>query len=436
MALGLSLSVTAAETEGTLTLDEAIRLGLARNPGLAAVRAEANAADAGVREAQGGRWPRVSLEAGARRSDNQVTVFSDKLTSGMFTADDFALDNLNDPDAISHTNAAVALEMPLYTSGRIRHGVEAAEGLSGASRSQVRAAEADLTAAITEAYFGIALALEAVKVAESAVTDARGHEKVAAARHDAGSALRSDLLRAQVQRLSRERDLERRRADVDLARARLRRLIAAPLEEPVDPVTHLTEPSQPLGEASTWVGRALAVRPEIEAARRQADAARAAAGLARADVGPEIAGMARYERNADGFDWGAGSYLVGVSIRWTAFDRGRIARTEAADARVTAAEAHERAAADNVSLEVQQAYLDARVADRSLGVAREAVQAAEAARRITADRYAGGLLPITDLLNVETELTAARLGEISALYDTIVGRVRLSRAAGVLEEPR
>ncbi len=185
-----------------------------------------------------------------------------------------------------------------------------------------------------------------------------------------------------------------------------------------------------------WIGRARAVRPEIEAARRQADAARAAAGMARAAIGPEVAGMARYERNADGFDWGDGSYLVGVSIRWTAFDRGRLARTEAANARVRSAEAQERAAADGVALEVQQAYLDARVADRSLSVAREAVQAAETARQITADRYAGGLLPVTDLLNVETELVAARLGELSALYDTIVGRVRLSRAAGVLEESR
>jgi len=448
ISLGLSGAVTTASAQeatsgtveasdhGTLTLDEAIRLGLTRNPGLAAARAGADAAEAGVREAETGYWPRIGLEAGARRSDNQVTVFSDKLTSGMFTADDFALDSLNNPDPVSHTSAAVSLELPLYTAGRIRHGVDAAAGQSSASRSRVRAAEADLTAAITESYFGIALAREAVRVAETAVIDAQGHEQVAAARYEAGSALRSDLLRAQVQRLSRERDLARRRGDLDIARARLRRLIAAAPDEPVDPATPLEQPDAPLGDQAAWIERALSTRPEIETARHETGAARAAAGVAHAAIGPEVAALARYERNADGFDWGAGSYLVGVGIRWTAFDRGRYSRNEAAVARVRAAEAAEQAVGDTVALEVQQAWLDARVADSSLAVAREAVGAAEAARRITADRYGGGLLPLTDLLNVETELVSARLGELSALYDTIVGRVRLSRAAGALEESR
>jgi len=85
---------------------------------------------------------------------------------------------------------------------------------------------------------------------------------------------------------------------------------------------------------------------------------------------------------------------------------------------------------DAVLLEVEQAYRDALVAEKGLAVAREAVSAAEEARRITAERYLAGLLPITDLLDVETELTRARMEELSARYDAVVGRARLERAAG------
>jgi outer membrane protein TolC len=85
---------------------------------------------------------------------------------------------------------------------------------------------------------------------------------------------------------------------------------------------------------------------------------------------------------------------------------------------------------------VEQAYRDAEVAGRSLATARQAIAAAEEARRISADRYASGLLPLTDLLDAETGLVEARLAEIAARHDTIVGRVRLQRAAGRLEVPR
>ena len=85
---------------------------------------------------------------------------------------------------------------------------------------------------------------------------------------------------------------------------------------------------------------------------------------------------------------------------------------------------------DAVLLEVEQSFRDAVVASGSLAVALEAASAAEEARRITAERYEGGLLPISDLLDVETELMRARLLEISARYDAVVGRARLERAAG------
>lgn len=125
-----------------------------------------------------------------------------------------------------------------------------------------------------------------------------------------------------------------------------------------------------------------------------------------------------------------------MGIRWTAFDRGRSARQEAARQRATAAAAAIRATEDAVRLEVERAYRDAEVAGRDVVRARESVAAAEEARRISADRYASGLLPLTDLLDSEESLHEARLAEIAARHDAVLGRVLLQRAAGRLEVPR
>jgi outer membrane protein TolC len=419
-----------------LSLDEAIRLGLSRNPALAAVRSEAEASTADARTAEALRWPRLTAEAGARRTDHQVMVFGDKLTAGEFTAGDFALDNLNNPDPVSHLSTALALEAPLYTSGRLRWGIESARDAAGMAQAGLHAAEVDLTARITEAYFAIALARAAVGMAETSLSDARGHESVAAARFEAGAALKSDHLRVQVFRLGRERDLDRRQADLAVATSRFARLLGLDPGEAPELTTPLEAPTGSIGSLDEWTARAMQGAGAIEVSRRAADAAESRARSARSALGPELSGFARYERNSSHLDAGQGSYLLGVGLRWAAFDRARAFRISSAEAHRVASVASSRAVEDSVLQEVEQAFHDAAVAERSLAVNREAQGAAEEARRISAERYEGGLLPLTDLLDVETELMNTRLSGISALYETVVGRVRLASAAGTLEVPR
>lgn len=421
----------------TLTLPEAIRTGLLQNPALLALRAEAGASGADLEAARAARWPRLFTDASWHATDNPVAVFGDKLTSAQFAAADFAIGSLNHPGSVDHAGAALVLEAPLYTSGRIRAGIEAGREASLASLARVRGAESDLVARITVAYHGVSLAAAAVLVAESAVASASGHERVARARFENGAALKSDFLRAQVHRLARQRGLERKRADLDLAHAGLRLLLGLPQGGPlVAAASDLTPPADPPGDLRDWIDAAAAERQEIEAARRSSLAAAAAGRAAGAARGPEIAGTARFERNAAGLEAGEGSFFAGVGIRWTAFDRGRAARIEAARQRAAAAAATSRAIEDAVGLEVERAYRDAEVAARSLAAAQQAVAAAEEALRISVDRYASGLLPLTDLLDAETGLVEARLAEISARHDTVIGRVLLQRAAGRLEVPR
>ena len=420
---------------GLLTLHEAVQLAIARNPSLAAVRLEAVAFGSDREEAAASRWPRLLTEADWHHTDSPVAVFSDKLMAAQFTAADFALDSLNHPDASSHESVAVAVEAPLYTSGRTRSAIEAANETSLAAQAQLREATAGLIAEVTSAYDAILLAQAAVEVAKSALDSTAGHERVATARFENGAALKSDVLRAQVQRLSRERDLERSQANLEIARARFATLLGAtPGETWVLVEAERETVAAPLGDLRDWVA-ASAAGPEVEAARRTGSAAGAQERFESAARGLELGGIARYEWHANGLDPGEGSYFAGVSLRWTAYDRGRAARIDAAQARTAAAEARSRAVEDRARLEVEQAYRDAQVADHSIGTARRAVAAAEEARRITAERYAGGLLPLTDLLDAESALLQARLAEIGARFDASVSRVRLQRAAGRVEIP-
>ncbi|HEV8200310.1 MAG TPA: TolC family protein [Candidatus Polarisedimenticolia bacterium] len=424
---------------GPLTLPDAVRVAFERDPALAAARAEADAWSADLDAARAARWPRLLTAAEWHRTDGQVAVFGDKLMAGEFTADDFALDALNDPEALNHASLGVLVQAPLYTAGRIRHAIDAADESSLASRAHLRAAAIDLVEEVTRAYDGALLAQATVGIARDALVNARGHERAAAARYEEGSALKSDPLRAEVHRLARERDLERADAGLEIVRSRLRVLLGlAPGDAILLADAEPLAPAEPLTGLQEWLDASAAAggRPEIEAARRAGAAAEAQDRAAAAARGPEVDGIARYDVHANGLDGGEGSYFAGLQIRWAAFDRVRSSRIDAARARAQAAEAWSRVAEDRARLDVEQAWRDADVADRNAAIARQGLAAAEEARRIAAERYAGGLLPLTDLLDAETALLETRLAEIGARFDAAVSRVRLSRASGRLEVPR
>jgi outer membrane protein TolC len=421
----------------TLTLEDAVRLGLEHAPELAAGRAGKSAAEADRDAASGARWPRLLAEASWHRSDNQVQVFSDKLTAADFTPADFAIDTLNHPDAIDHGLAALGIEFPLYTSGRLSNGIEAAREDALAAAARVRGSETDTVAAVTEAYYAVAFEEARVATAQAALDNAAAHESVAEARFENGAALKSDWLRTRSFRLGRARGLESERAALETASWRLRVLLGLSAEHsPALAIADLPEPPSDPGDLQGWLKDAQATRPDLEASRHERLAAEAAARVAGAARGPDIGGTVRYEEHANDLSSADGSYFAGIGIRWTAFDRARGARVAAARARAEASAALDRGAGVRAAVEVEGAWRATGVALRNLASARQEAEDAAEARRIVAERYASGAGPLTDVLDSESNLLEARLAEIAARYDALVGRVRLERAANRLEVPR
>ena len=448
IALGVTLVLGPRDSRGAetpreaLTLQEAIAEALRQSPLVAAADADARAAGSDRDAARGARLPRVGLEAGLHRTDNQVAAFGDKLLAGQFTAADFAIDQLNHPDPVNHAGAALVIEAPLYTAGRLSHRVEAGEAEAGAAAARQRGAEADLVLAVTTAYQNLVAAGARVEIARQALTSAEGQERLAEAQAGAGAALRSDRLRAQVQRLARAMELEAQQSARSLARTRLALLLGrrqADAESVAVAASDIEAPPDIQGEGddlASWLERSRAGRPEIEEARYAEGAASARAAAADADHRPEVAGTARYERNALGFEDGTGAYFAGVTIRWSALDAGRGARLEAERWRAAASRARRSAVEDQVALDVEESWRAGRLASIRAALAREAVGSAEEARRIVAERYAAGLQPLTDLLDVEEALLQARLADVGARLDASLARARLARTAGGEETKR
>jgi outer membrane protein TolC len=421
----------AAATAGgqRLTLDEAIAATLENNPDLRAARAAEREGAARVAEARAAYLPRVDLVEAWQRGNNPVYVFGSLLSQQRFTAANFALDALNDPDAVTSHRAAVSIDQPLFDTARLS-GIRAA-GLGRLVASlSAREAAADLALAATRAY-GDALRAGTSQAAAAAAVAAAKEDLARAERsRDVGMGTESDVLSLRVHLAQmQERDIQAT-SGVTIATAQLNRLMGTPLDHEVilaepAPAT-VTVPSREAAEQA-----AVRDRPAFQRAAVQQSLAETARRAAGAAFLPQVYVQGLYEVNGHTFTDRASSWMVAGQVRWNLFaGGGDLARLRAATESAARAAAERQSAEAGLRLEAwtTRSQLEAAVAREAVG--RSAVLQARESQRIIRDRYDAGLASVNDVLRAANALLDAETLRISSIVDVMVAKAALDRATG------
>lgn len=425
--LVLLLTARFAAAADPLSLPEAIRRSWQRHPSLAAAQAAARAADAGVAQAQAGRMPRVDFAETAMRGNNPVYVFGSLLTQRQFTAANFALPALNQPDFLNNFQSLLTAEQVLWDAGRQRQSTLLARleaQRAGVGRQEVELALASRTA---RAYLDALLAEAALPVAEQAIRSAEADLVQARAVRDAGRSTDADVLSVEVHVAQTQQTLIARRADVVMARAALNELTG----EALDAAPPLTTTLQP---PSAGAAAAAPQRPEQERARLDSELARQRTVLAKLAWRPQVSLRAAFEADRQRFVTRAGAnWMGGVTLRWNLFDggaqranvRGAVETERAATSQAAAVDAR-------VKREVFQAQAQLDSTRARVAVAEKSVAAAAESLRITRDRYGAGLATVTDLLRTETAALETKLHVLAAQHGVRAALLNLAVAQGSL----
>jgi TolC family type I secretion outer membrane protein len=418
-----------------LSLAQAVEIALRENPALSAAQSQVEIAEQRVVQERAGLLPRLTVSEGYQRSNNPTQVFSTKLNQERFAAQDFDIDRLNQPNAVNDFATNVTATWPLYDGGRSYHGWQQAQlGRDAAGQALARACQ-QVTARTTAAYAGALLASERLAVVDSAMASARAHLAAAETRYGSGLAVRSDLLQAQV----RLADLEQQRllaeSQIEVARSALNAAMGAPDPVRFDLSDRLEAGEAPGGALENWLATARERRLELKELDSREAMAQEEIGKARSGHLPRLDLVGNYQIHTEDFDGSADNYSAGAVISLDLFS-GLAPSAKMAEARAARrqVQALRRQVESQVFLEVRQAYTQTASASQRITVSRQAVAQAEEALRIVANRYAGGLLTIVDLLTAENALQHARMGHAQALHDYAVGKAGLRLAAGVLDE--
>ncbi|MFN7917937.1 MAG: TolC family protein [Vicinamibacterales bacterium] len=415
----------------TLTLERVIQDAQAANPLVRVARAGATEAAAGVGAAGAARFPRLTLSEGWQRGNQPIFVFGSLLASRRFAASDFAVDQLNHPDAIGAFHAAAAMEHVLFDGGARSAALAGAGARARMAESGVAEASQAVAVAAVDAY-GQMLMAQSLKHATSAALEA-GREDLrrATRRRDAGLATEADVLALAVL----VADLEQRSIQLDgqiaIARAQINRLSGAAIGRMFEAVEPARTPMPALSALSDLFAEAESRRPELRRAAGAREAADASRRGARAAFLPRVAAQATVDLAGTSIADRASSWIVGGELRWSlplaGAERAGLAAAAAAAARAAAELDDVRA---QVQVDVLTAVERLRAANARQHVAEAAVAQARESQRIVRDRYEAGLAPVNDVLRSATAVLDADTQRVTAVVDALIAGAQLKRALG------
>jgi len=418
-----------------LTLREAVDLALQANPLVAAADAGEAEAEARIHQARSGYRPRLQFSESFQRGDNPGFVFSSLLSQRQFGPENFAIDSLNNPDALSNHQSRLMVEQVVFDARQTRRSVEAARLVRQVAREDTRRSRSDIILDVLRTYFGVTLAEQNLEVARQSVESAQADLERAASIYESGRSTRADVLALRVHLAAMQEQQIDASNDLAVARAALNDALGVSLDRGFELTTPLeSTAAAPEATLEEYLRLPAQERPEL----RQAELAQRLARTQRRIVGaadwPQVVIQGAIEADRQSFDDNGGaSWFAAVTLRWSLWSGGETkARVEQARAAESRAEALRKRADSAVGLELRKAYLDLGAAAQRVEVASAAAAEAEEAHRIIQNRHQAGLTTVTELLRSEVAWAAARTRRLAAVYDHRVAAAALEHAAGAL----
>jgi outer membrane protein TolC len=413
LAAAAAESRRAVRVDTLLDLPTVIARAIAVNPLVASGESSVRVAQSETRVAQGAYLPSLAATS---------TAVSSNVVGPAAAA----------PATGSAYSAGLASSIELFTGGR--RGADQAR-----ARADLGAAEATnvsqrfaVTLAASRAFYESLRGSDLLAVASARVTRAERGLRYAQDRARAGTATKSDELRARLELTTGRQQLLAARDTAEAADYALGRIVGA--DGPVGALRPASLGPRPLALDDTAVVRlAVDAAPSVQAAEATARATSATIRAARSQYLPDL-------RLTGGYNVASQTPLLGtVRPGWTVavgtsfplfngFQReDAVTRAQAANdvAQITALDARRQVRAESARL------LGAlRLATENIALAAEAVSAAQEDLRVQTERYRAGISTSLDRLTSELAVTQAELGLVAARYSYQVTRATLEALVG------
>ena len=405
---------SAAATVLQVTLDEAIRRALDVQPGMVQAEGATRNASAARRTSFGSFLPTVTASGSASlSSQSRFDQNSNRLIPPIWNYG-------------SGLSASVSLFTGLNRFWTLRSAaanLDAAEAGGVTQRFQT-------TLQTKQVFYNAIATEELVGVAETQVRRTQQELDVAVQKLHAGSATRSDSLRAAVDFGNARIALLQAQANLATAQANLGRQIG--VDQAVRAIPDSVLPSLP--DTTALRATVLETAPQVLQADAQARAGRAGVWASRSQYFPTLGvsyGANRRDTLFTSALVGNPSHLWQFNLQWTLFNGFQREQNQVTASVVR--DIAESQAADTrrlVRAQLTQQLAALETAHEQIDIAAVNVAAAQEDLRVQQERYRVGAGTILDLLTSESNLTQAQTNLVQARFNYYIARAQLEALAG------
>jgi len=435
LAAALVQGVCAQAPPEILTLSDAVRMALERNPEVLLAREQLAELKGKITEVRADAFPKASMQAyGLRLRDPSI------LNSASFDKVPAEFRDALVPRSANLFDLGVTITQPIYTAGKVGNAIKLAAEGQHEKEAALEAACQLVTFKVFQAFHDFLLAEANLDVVNETYKQREKHLEQVRDRFAQGVATEIDVLRSQVNLANMDPERIRAENTVRLARSALNNLIVVDLNSATRVEGKLEYKPWTVPPLAELEARALETRPEILVARRQLEEARLVEALSHAenklsvDMEGRVGTNVREPQNLFGKDFTRWNITFNFHLPF--YDGGRKAGLVAqAEARLRSAQLGLEQLVNNVKLEIQSSVDDLRSSAQAINAAQLNVGQAEKVLVMMQANYQYGAATTLDVMDSQTALTIARNAEINATYQyrMALGRLRLASGMPILD---
>ncbi|MBT8371485.1 MAG: TolC family protein, partial [Deltaproteobacteria bacterium] len=228
MALVLAMVFGLPISSQAVTLETCISTALETNPSVQAGITRINEAKYMIKQAESAYYPRLYLSGAYAMTDNPPQAFMMSLNQKDLDIRQPDFDP-NDPDPTDNLRLSLGLKYRIYDGGIKTIHVQLAKESKQLRELGLRAVQNELVHQVTRGYYGVLQAQSFVAVQEASVKSLEESLRIATARFNAGSAVKTDVLNLEVKLAQAREDTIRAKNGVRLAIASLNTAIGSEL---------------------------------------------------------------------------------------------------------------------------------------------------------------------------------------------------------------
>jgi len=284
---------------------------------------------------------------------------------------------------------------------------------------------------IKQTFYAVVQAKYNKRVVEDTVKQTQQHLEQAKGFYEVGTHPKFDVIKAEVDLSTAKLNLIKAENDYQIAVVNLNNAMGVPAAPQYTLQENLSFEKYEITFEGA-MSRAYENRPDLKSAVAQRQAAEVGVDSAKTGYYPFLTGNASY-------NWAGGSvseldhgWNVGAVITFPIFSGFQTKyQVQQAKSNLNVLRANEESTRHQVSLDVQQAYLNLRSAEEAIPTAKLGVEQAQENLDIANGRYAAGVGNPIEVTDAEVSLANARLAHIQALYADKVAQANLEKAMGM-----